>query len=288
VRDAVIGVGLGGAVPEGLHDGAAMWVRTDRRLGFDPTRPYAINARAVRTRGMFQPEVGSVMLAAEHATDERFFLRAGAVETLAPWKEAILVRQTDLLTLTAGLTLLLGAFALRMNAIARAPSLPVARLLTLGAVLLFIGWWGQGQLSIVTPLAMLRTALEGGAFDFLLYDPFSLAVWAAAIIGAVLWGRGLFCGWLCPFGALQEFANWLGKLLRAPKFEPSPRVDAVLRKFKYVVLASLVGVVFFAPDQIDNAAEVEPFKTAITVFFVREWPYVAYPVFWLLLSVFLC
>ena len=31
-------------------------------------------------------------------------------------------------------------------------------------------------------------------------------------------------------------------------------------------------------------AEIEPFKTAITVYFVREWQYVAYAVFWLVLS----
>ncbi|MEO1611709.1 MAG: 4Fe-4S binding protein, partial [Pseudomonadota bacterium] len=106
-------------------------------------------------------------------------------------------------------------------------------------------------------------------------------------IGFVLWGRGLFCGWLCPFGALQEFAAKLGALLRLPQITPSAWWDARLRSLKYVVLASLVAVTIWVPSQIDAAAEVEPFKTAITVYFVREWWYVAYAAFWLVLSMVL-
>lgn len=60
-----------------------------------------------------------------------------------------------------------------------------------------------------------------------------------------------------------------------------------MRGLKYIVLASLVAVAVWAPSQIDSAAEVEPFKTAITVYFAREWWYVAYAVFWLGLSMVL-
>ncbi|NIY99815.1 4Fe-4S binding protein, partial [Salipiger sp. HF18] len=146
------------------------------------------------------------------------------------------------------------------------------------------GFWGQGQLSIVTPLGVLRTALDGGSFAFLLYDPFSLLVWAAAIAGFLLWGRGFFCGWLCPFGALQEFAGHLGRLLRLPQIEPSPRWDRRLKGLKYVVLAAMIGVVFVAPGEVDAVAEIEPFKTAITTHFQRALPYVAWAAGLLLFS----
>ncbi|MGH1357039.1 MAG: 4Fe-4S binding protein, partial [Thalassovita sp.] len=89
-------------------------------------------------------------------------------------------------------------------------------------------------------------------------------------------------GWLCPFGAMQEFAHHLGRLLRLPQIRLSKRWDTILKQVKYVVLAGLIGVTFFVPDQIDKAAEIEPFKTAITTYFVREWYYVAYAAFWLL------
>jgi NosR/NirI family nitrous oxide reductase transcriptional regulator len=53
---------------------------------------------------------------------------------------------------------------------------------------------------------------------------------------------------------------------------------------KYIVLAALVGTVFVAPAFLGTAAEVEPFKTAITLKFDRAWPYVLYAVVLLVLS----
>jgi polyferredoxin len=128
--------------------------------------------------------------------------------------------------------------------------------------------------------------LAGGSYAFLLYDPFGLAVWVAAIVGFVLWGRGLFCGWLCPFGALQEFAHHIGRLLRLPQITISATWDQRLKSVKYLALAGLVAVTIFAPTHMDKAAEIEPFKTAITTFFIREWYYVAYAALWLVLGLF--
>jgi polyferredoxin len=51
----------------------------------------------------------------------------------------------------------------------------------------------------------------------------------AAFLGVLVWGRGLFCGWLCPFGALQEFAHRLERWLRLPMIEPSAAWDARLK-----------------------------------------------------------
>ena len=158
------------------------------------------------------------------------------------------------------------------------------RLGILAFVIGFVGWWGQGQLSIVTPLGVIRTVAEGGSLAFLLYDPFSLVIWAVTILGFVLWGRGLFCGWLCPFGAMQEFAHHLARLLRIRQIDVPDVWDDRLKWIKYAVLFALVAIMFTAPARLDKAIEVEPFKTAVTTFFVREWYYVAYAVGLLVLS----
>ncbi|MEM1267358.1 MAG: 4Fe-4S binding protein [Pseudomonadota bacterium] len=287
LRDADLLVELHEDLPLELHDGVAMVLRTDRRLGFDPTAEWALDVLAVREHGMFQPEIGSVTLTSTQSAPERFFDRAGPIETLPPWREALINRQADLIALS---TLLLGIVALltigRARLLAMAQFTPI-RLGLLAVILGFVGWWGQGQLSIVTVMAVLRTAIDGGSWAFLLYDPFSLLIWVVTLAGLIAWGRGLFCGWLCPFGALQEFAHHIGRALRLPQIEPSAAWDVRLKRIKYGVLAALLATTILLPSAVDTAAEVEPFKTAITVYFMREAIYVAYAALWLLLGLVL-
>ncbi len=280
LRDADLFFDLANGVP----DGRAMILRTDRRLGFDPASEWVLNVDAVRQHGIFQPQTGSVTLSVTHQTDERFFVRPEVATPAPPWLSALQNRMTDMILLAGFLAVLLWLLFFRMNPLADNRAFTPIRLTILAVVIGFVGWWGQGQLSIVTVLGSLRALFDNGSFAFLLYDPFSLLIWAVTFAGFVLWGRGLFCGWLCPFGAMQEFAHHLGRVLRLPRVEPSARWDARLKKLKYVLLAGLVATVFLAPDQTDLVAEVEPFKTAVTTFFVRDWYYVAYALFWLVLG----
>ena len=68
LRDADLFVELA----DGMPDGTAMILGTDRRLGFDPSRDWVLKVLAVREHGMFQPEIGSVALSVLHTTPERF------------------------------------------------------------------------------------------------------------------------------------------------------------------------------------------------------------------------
>ncbi|MGB0508369.1 MAG: 4Fe-4S binding protein, partial [Pikeienuella sp.] len=283
-RDADIFVQMHKDAPEAVRDGTALILRTDRRLGFDPTAEWQLNIQASRKHGVFQPQVGSVTLSANYAADERFFKRPEVIKPDPAWLEALRNRSTDLIVLGIFLAGLLALLGFRLNRLAGHRHFTPIRLGILAVVIGFIGWWGQGQLSIVTPLGVIRTLVEGGSLAFLLYDPFSLAIWGVTIIGFVLWGRGLFCGWLCPFGAMQEFAHHAARLLGIRQITISDAWDERLKWVKYIALFALVATLFSAPAHLDTAIEVEPFKTAVTTYFIREWYYVAYAIGLLLLS----
>ena len=282
LRDADLYITLKPDVP----DGRALILRTDRRLGFDPASEWTVTATATREHGMFQPEVGYADIEFSHLTAVRFFQRPKLQVALKPWQEAILNRQNDLIIVSVFLVALTLTLLFAQNQLASWRYFKPFRLLVLGFVVGFIGWWGQGQLSIVTVMATINTAMMGSSFAYLLYDPFSLVICAFAIFGFVLWGRGYFCGWLCPFGAMQEILAELAGWLGLKQFRLNDVLDAALKNLKYLLLLGLIAVTIFVPNEIDTAAEIEPFKTAITVFFIREWYYVLYAVLCLGLGMF--
>ncbi len=280
LRDSDLDVELADGVP----GTAAMILRTDRRLGFDPTRDWTISLRAVREHGSFRPEIGTVDFSSTQKMPERFYVRETPPVPQAPWRQALDSRFTDLAALSVLLVGLTGVLLFGQSRLAGHRQYMVVRLTFLAVVTGFVGWWGQGQLSIVTPLGVMRGIWDGRSLAFLLYDPFSLLIWGFVLLSFFYWGRGYFCGWLCPFGAMQEFAHHVAKRLGLRQIDVPHRLDQVLSKLKYGVLALLIITAFTSPALNDLAVEVEPFKTAVTTLFIREWYYVAYAVGLLLLS----
>ncbi len=153
--------------------------------------------------------------------------------------------------------------------------------------LIFIGWYAQGQLSVVNIFPILQSLYRGFQIEAYLVDPVIFILWLYVVVSLVLWGRGLFCGWLCPFGALQEMVSWLAKQLRIPQFRVPYRLHTRLWKLKYVILVVLAGLSFYAMSAAEKAAEIEPFKTAITLYFIRSWPFVLYAVLLLVTGLFI-
>ncbi len=280
LRDADLDVELQNGIP----GNAVMILRADRRLGFDPTRDWTLSVRAVREHGSFRPETGTVDFSLTHKTDKRFYLSDTPAAPVPVWRQAVDARATDLAVLAGGLFLLMPLLLFGQSWLAGRRFYTEVRLVILAGVILFVGWWGQGQLSIVTVLGVLRALIERQSLAFLLYDPLSLLIWAAVLLSFFLWGRGFFCGWMCPFGAMQELMHHVGRALRLPQVRLPDRWDRRLVKVKYVVLGVLAVLAIASPAALDVAVEVEPFKTAVTTYFVRDWYFVAYCVGLLLLS----
>jgi len=157
----------------------------------------------------------------------------------------------------------------------------------LTVTLFFLGWYANAQLSIVNLMALGGALVSGFSWDAFLMDPMIFILWFSVAIALIFWGRGAYCGWLCPFGALQELTNRLAKLCRIPQIAvPWPlheRVWAV----KYLIFLGLFGISLASLPLAEQFAEIEPFKTAIVLKFQRPWPYIAFAVGLLLAGLFI-
>lgn len=63
---------------------------------------------------------------------------------------------------------------------------------------------------------------------------------AAGLFIGVLLAGGAFCGWVCPFGAVQDLMTWVRAKLRIKEIVVPARFDKILRWGRYVVLALVV------------------------------------------------
>ncbi len=150
----------------------------------------------------------------------------------------------------------------------------------------FIGWYALGQLSIVNVLTFVHALVTDFRWELFLSDPVIFILWTFTAGSILLWGRGVFCGWLCPFGALQELINEIARKLKIPQYELPFAVHERLWAIKYIVLLVLFGMSLESMMLAEKAAEIEPFKTAIMLKFDRQWWFVLYAVILLVINIF--
>ncbi|MCW8886217.1 MAG: NosR/NirI family protein, partial [Motiliproteus sp.] len=149
----------------------------------------------------------------------------------------------------------------------------------------FIGWYTLGQLSVVNVFTFVHALMGDFRWELFLLDPVIFILWGYVAMSILLWGRGIFCGWLCPFGALQELINVVARKLKIKQYEPPFGLHERLWAVKYIILLGLFAVSLESIGEAERYAEVEPFKTAIMLKFQREWGYVFYAGILLLISI---
>jgi len=158
------------------------------------------------------------------------------------------------------------------------------RFASLFFIIFFIGYYTQGQLSVVNIYTLLLALYDGFQIEVFLLDPIIFIMWLFVFVTLFLFGRGLFCGWLCPFGSMQELAAHVATKFKIKQIKIKDEHHKAATKIKYVLLLGIVFCAFYSFTLAESLAEVEPFKTAVTMNFVRYWPYVLYAVVLVLLS----
>lgn len=204
----------------------------------------------------------------------------------ALWVKIWYRQQVDIAVLVAGL-LVLTLILVFQDWFVRHPLL-LGRLRTsfLVYTVVFIGWYGLAQLSVVNVFTLFHQILQGFHWGLFLIDPMIFVLWVFVAISLLLLGRGVYCGWICPFGALQELIGKVAEYFRFPQFKLPRPVHERLWALKYIIFLVLFGLSLWSVNMAERCAEVEPFKTAIDLHFMRSWPFVAYAVGLLAVSAF--
>lgn len=141
----------------------------------------------------------------------------------------------------------------------------------------WLGGFTGAQLSVVNVFTFTGSLLSGSfRWEQFLLEPLIFILWCATAVSLLFWGRGPFCGWLCPFGSAQELINELAKRLHIRQINIPFHWHERLWPLKYVLFLGLFGLSLKEIALAERFAEVEPFKTAVMLHFQREWPFVVY------------
>lgn len=262
-------------------------------VGFDPTKPFRLQLLVHREVGPIEkvfttfdlgyqlpqgylravapPPAPEVPAAVSDVTTQD----EGAAHQ-ALWKRIWADKQLEIAVTAAMLAVLTLVFFFQSFATRNARAFFWFRMGFLTVTLVFLGWYANAQLSVVNLLALFGALVSGFSWQAFLLDPLTFILWFSVAAALLFWGRGAYCGWLCPFGALQEITNRIARALHIPQWTLPWGLHERLWPLKYVIFLGLFGVSLMSIEQAEHYAEVEPFKTAIVLKFVRAWPFVAY------------
>ncbi len=259
--------------------------------GFDPGQIWRLELLVKRQTGPLDSVFSS--FGGEYAIPETYIERPEPVAAPAEVEEAIWVqvwreRKFQIFVLVSSLALLTLIMALQDWLVRFPRVIFYLRTGFLVYTLFFIGWYMLGQLSVVNVLTFISALITDFKWDTFLIDPTMFILWTFVAGSLLLWGRGVYCGWLCPFGALQKLVNEIARRFRVRQFVLPQIIHDRLWGIKYLILMVLFGISLQSLGTAERYAEVEPFKTAITLRFDREWPFFLYAFGLVVVSAFNC
>lgn len=260
---------------------------------FDPTEPFRLQLLVQRAVGAIDktfitfdlgyriPDRHTEELAVETAAVANPQIQSDVAvsdtsELSHLWKRVWLQKRVEVVVLIAALVILTGVFFFQMQVTRHERFTYWFRIGFLVFTLVGLGWYANAQLSVVNVLAFFSAVMAGFSWSAFLMDPLVFILWFSVAASLLFWGRGVYCGWLCPFGALQELTNKIARLFKIPQYAVPWGLHERLWPIKYMVFLGLFGLSLYSLEMAERYAEIEPFKTAIILKFQRGWPYILF------------
>jgi len=209
---------------------------------------------------------------------------AAAAQALPAWVASIESAWQDnwgtAIALVVFLSAILGVFTFRSR-FCRTVGVTVnqLRIGTLGVTLVFLGWYHPTQPTTQQIAILVRELISWattGGFRWALFlsAPLVAITFVAIALTIPKWGRGVFCGWICPFGALSELlykvTPWSYELPR--------KYHVKLEKVRYPIFVAIVLGFVISTDFGAKLAKVEPFKAAFYSSLVTDPVYIGWSV----------
>ncbi len=265
--------------------------RTPANMNFNAAEPWKLELLVGRDVG--PTEKVFLTFGLDYKTPQKYLLfteveqqtTADAAEPF--WKKMWLLKIPEIIILGLGAIVLTLIFFFQDWLVKRPILTERVRIGFLIFTLVIIGWYFNAQLSVVNILAMFNALVSGFDWEYFLMEPLIFILWGSVAAALLFWGRGPYCGWLCPFGALQELINKVAKLFKVKQITVPWAIHERIWTFKYLIFLLLFGVSLYSLDWAERLAEVEPFKTAIILKFVREWPFVIFALAVLIPGIFI-
>lgn len=220
---------------------------------------------------------------ASHELPESVYVVEGGRD-LAIWEQAWLNRQVDAIILVVFLLAVMALFTARR--FTTGDPYRLARIHTAAMVFGFvvIGLYMRSQPSVTQVLTLIDSVIGEWRWELFLSEPLLFIFWIFIAFTTLVWGRGVFCGWVCPYGLMTELLFKITTKLGMPAYELPDSVHEKLRYLRYAILVVLVPIFLWDSILGEKLAEVEPFKST---FLVPAWERSALFFGWWLLLLFL-